>query len=234
MDKNVSSVSGQVRGDLLELTDEQYKIFKAKLIPNIDIEKILGIRTPNLRDYAKAFSKSDSKFEFLKDLPHRYHEENLLHMYLIENISKDPDEILAYLNDFIPYIDNWSVCDSFKADIIKKYPDKVSNWTKKWIKSDYAYSVRFGIVISLKTLLGDNLSEEMFEDIVKIKSDEYYINIAIAWYLCEAIVKNYDYAVKIIENGHLDKWVNNKTIQKCVESYRITEEKKNYLRGYRK
>lgn len=234
MVKSTATIPEQVRGDLLELTDEKYRIFNAKLIPNIDIEKILGIRTPNLRGYAKAFSKSDGKFEFLNDLPHGYQEENLLHMYLIENISKDPDEILAYLNDFIPYIDNWSVCDSFKAGIIKKYPDKVLSWAKKWVRSDYTYSVRFGIVISLKALLGDNLSEEMFEDITKIKSKEYYINIAIAWYLCEAIVKNYDYAIKIIENGNLDKWVNNKAIQKCVESYRITDEQKDYLRGYRK
>ncbi|MBK5254033.1 MAG: DNA alkylation repair protein [Peptostreptococcaceae bacterium] len=234
MVRNNLSVTEQVIEDLLELTDEKYRIFEAKLIPNIDLETILGIRTPKLRAYAKVFSNTNAKFEFLDDLPHSYHEENLLHIYLLENISKNPDEILKHLNDFIPYISNWATCDSFKAISIKKYPDKVLSWTKNWIKADCVYSVRFGIVTSLKVLLGDDFSEEMFDEIANIKSDEYYINIAIAWYLCEAIIKNHDYAIKVIENGNLDKWVNNKTIQKCTESYRITDEQKDYLRGYRK
>jgi len=223
-----------IQKDLLELSEESYRAFISKLIPNVDKENILGIRTPVLRKYAKQLNKSEARNLFLDSLPHKYFEENSLHMYLLEDISKEPKEIIEHLNRFLPYVDNWATCDSYKAKRLNKDLEITEKAIIKWLNKSSTYEIRFGIVMSLKMLLGDNFSQEAFYKIISINSDEYYINIAISWYLCEAIIKNYDESIGVIKEGRLAKWVHNKAIQKCRESYRISDEQKDYLKGLKK
>jgi len=224
----------EIQNELVNLSEEKYREFTKKLIPNVNEDRILGIRTPVLRSYAKELNNSGVKNLFLDSLPHNYLEENSLHMYLLEDISDDPKEIIHQLNRFLPYVDNWATCDGYRPKKLNKYPKIVEDAVNDWLNAKTVYEVRFGIVMSLKVLLGENFSPGTFDKIIGIKSKEYYINIAIAWYICEALIKNYDYAFYAIEKGRLDKWVNNKAIQKCRESYRISDELKEYLKGFKK
>ena len=224
----------EIQNELVNLSEEKYREFTKKLIPNVNEDRILGIRTPVLRSYAKELNNNGVKNLFLDSLPHNYLEENSLHMYLLEDISDDPKEIINQLNRFLPYVDNWATCDGYRPKKLNKYPKIVEDAVIDWLNAKTVYEVRFGIVMSLKVLLGENFSPGTFDKIIGIKSNEYYINIAIAWYVCEALIKNYDYAFYAIEKGRLDKWVNNKAIQKCRESYRISDELKEYLKGFKK
>ncbi|HKK94977.1 MAG TPA: DNA alkylation repair protein [Anaerovoracaceae bacterium] len=224
----------EIQKDLFELSEESYREFSSKLIPNVNKENILGIRTPMLRKYAKQIKNFEVKNLFLYSLPHKYLEENSLHMFLLEDMSEEPEVIIDYLNEFLPYVDNWATCDSYKAKKLIKEPELFKNAILNWLDGNSTYEIRFGIVMSLKVLLGDNFSKKAFDKIVNIESKEFYINIAIAWYLCEAVIKNYDEAINIIQKGLLNKWIHNKAIQKCRESYRVTEEQKDYLKGLKK
>ena len=223
------TVSEDIRAKLFELGDENYRDFHAKLIPTVDPARIIGVRTPALRSFAASVSKREDIAEFLSKLPHQYYDENNLHGFIIARI-KDYDECVAALEKFLPYIDNWATCDLIRPNCFKKHPDRLIEDIKRWIGSDKTYTVRFGLEMLMTFFLDENFKPEYLE-LAVIKSEEYYINMMTAWFFATALAKQYDAAIGFIENRRLDKWTHNKAIQKSVESYRITDEQKAYLKS---
>lgn len=218
-----------IENKLLNMKDDKYRDFTSKLIPTVEKSRIIGVRTPDLRKFAKEIFKEKDYKNFLDHLPHKYYEENNLHGFIIENI-KDYNLVIYYLENFFPYIDNWSTCDLISPKIFKKHFPELIFKIKEWINSDQIYSVRFGIEMLMTHYLGDNFLPEYLNLVADIKSDEYYINMMIAWYFATALAKQYDFAIKYIENKKLGKWVHNKSIQKALESRRISLNKKEYLK----
>ena len=222
-----------VQQRLWELQDLKFREFNAKLIPNIDKERVIGVRTPELRKIAKELVKSGAWKAFLEELPHTYHEENLLHGYILGTIKEDFEQVMGYLENFLPHVDNWAVCDTISPKIFKRYPREVYEKIKSWINSDHEYTVRFGVVSLLQFFLEEEFRPEMLQLVTDIHREEYYINMAIAWYFSFALIKQYETTIPLIESKRLDPWLHNKSIQKAVESYRISEERKTYLRTLR-
>ena len=218
---------------LFNLQDKDYRLIQVKTITNINPDTIIGVRTPDLRKLAKELYKSNNYEEFINDLPHKYFEENQLHAFIISEI-KDYDKCLYEFKKFLPYVDNWATCDQSTPKAFSKNRDKLINEIRKWIRSNETYTIRFGISMLMRNYLDDNFKEEYLELVSKIKSDEYYVNMMIAWYFATALAKQYDSTIKYIENNKLDIWVHNKTIQKAVESYRVTDEHKDYLRSLKR
>lgn len=218
--------------DLFSFQDIEYKDFTSKLIPTVDKDLIIGVRTPILRNYAKKLFKEDEKqtFEFLNNLPHKYYEENNLHGCLIEQI-KDFDFAMEYTEKFVPFIDNWATCDLFSPKVFKKYPNETYSYILDWIEDEKTYIIRYGIGLLLSNYLDENFKEEHLEIVSNIRSKEYYVNMMIAWYFATALAKQQNYAIKFIEDKKLDDWTHNKAIQKAIESRRITDEQKAYLRS---
>ena len=220
----------KIRDELFKLQDKKYGEFQTKLIPTANPDTFIGVRTPDLRNLAKRIVKENSYKEFLKELPHQYFDENQLHAFIISEI-KDYDECLNYINEFLPYVDNWATCDQMSPKIFKKHPDKLIEQIKVWMKSKETYTIRFGIGMLMQYYLDDNFKPEYLKLVSKIKSQEYYVNMMIAWYFATALAKQYENTLPYIENKKLDTWTHNKTIQKAIESYRITPEQKEYLRS---
>ncbi len=217
-----------VQKELFAMQDLKYKKFHSALMPTVSPDLIIGVRVPQLRKFAKKFAKTLPAEDFLNSLPHNYYEENNLHAFLIEQ-EKDFARALILTEKFLPYIDNWATCDMFRPPVFKKNPDKLIKEIYKWIKSDKVYTVRFGIGLLLSFYLDENFSPEFLEEVSKIRSDEYYINMMVAWYFQTALVKQYNHAIPYITGHRLSKWVHNKTIQKSVESLKISKETKDYL-----
>lgn len=217
---------------LLKVKDDKYKEFQAKLVPNIDPDTILGVKTPEMRQIAKDIFNSKEKDAFLKDLPHKYYEENLVHFFIISMI-KDFDECIREVETFLPYVDCWPVSDQATPRSFKKNHEKLLPYIKKWIKSKHLYTSRFGIRMLMNEFLGDEFKDEYAKLVASVKSDEYYLKMMVAWYFATALAKNYDETIKYIEERKLDDWVLKKTIQKAVESYRVTDEHKEYLKSFR-
>ena len=216
--------------DLFSLADEKYKEFHKKLIPTVPEEKIIGVRTPILRAYAKRFAKSEYAAAFLANLPHKYYEENNLHAFVIETI-KDYDETVYMTEKFLPYIDNWATCDSFSPKVFGKHKAELAERIKNWIKSDRTYTVRYAIVTLMNLYLKEDFLPEYFDMVISAqKNREYYIQMAAAWYFSAALVWQYDEVVSVLEKRTLEPFVHNKTIQKAVESFRIEKEKKAFLK----
>ena len=223
-------VTERVQKQLFELQDLQYRDFQAKLLPTIEKETIIGVRIPVLRKFAKGYGKTEEAKEFLKILPHQYYDENNLHGLLIEQI-KDYDRCLAELERFLPYIDNWATCDMLSPKIFKKHLPYVYERVQKWLQSDAVYTIRFGIVTLLGFYLDNAFEPEMLQLVANVRSEEYYVNMAVAWYFSMALVKQYDATLPYIQNRVLEPWTHNKSIQKAIESRRIPQETKAYLRG---
>ena len=219
-----------IKERLFQLQDKKYGEFQIKLIPTVNPESIIGVRTPELRKLAKEIIKESNYEEFLNDLPHKYFEENQLHAFIISEI-KDYDECLNYISEFLPYVDNWATCDQMSPKVFKKHHDKLIEEIKKWIKSNKTYTIRFGICALMQHYLDDDFKKEYLSFVYNIKSEEYYVNMMKAWYFATALAKQYEDAVKVLEENYLDTWTHNKTIQKAIESYRITSEQKTYLRS---
>lgn len=215
----------KLREELLNLKDPMCQEFNSKLIPNIPKDKVLGIKIPELRKLAKKYK---DKKEYLDDLPHKYNEENILHGLIIAEI-KDYNEFIEEMEKFLPYIDNWMVCDTISPKVVKKHKDELLNKIKVWIKSKETYTIRFGLRMLMNYYLDSDYKKEYLNLPLKIKSNEYYVNMMIAWYYATALAKQYDDTIKIIENKKLDTWVHNKTIQKAKESFRVSKEQKEYL-----
>ena len=212
---------------LLSMGEEEYKNFSSKLMPTIDKDKVIGVRTPKIRKLSKSLYNYE---DFLDSLPHRYFEENNLHAFLIER-ENDFEKCIEKLDKFLPYVDNWATCDSMKPKVLKNEPEKLLIHIKRWIKSKDIYAIRYGINLLMSFYLDKNFKKEYLSIVSDIESDEYYINMMRAWYFATALFKQYKDTAIYLENKELDKWTHNKTIQKAVESLRISEEKKNYLKS---
>ena len=218
-----------IQEKLFELQDLKYRDFHSKLMPTVCKDKIIGVRVPQLRKFAKELNKSELKADFLKTLPHEYYEEDNLHAFLIEQI-KDFDECISALDNFLLFIDNWATCDMMTPKILGENPDLLYDKIKEWAKSEHTYTVRFAVVTLMKFFMNERLDEKHLTLLLSIKSDEYYINMAIAWYLATALSSRWDLVIPYIENKKFDKWLHNKAIQKAIESYRITKKQKEYLK----
>ena len=219
----------EIRVELFKMQDMDYRDFNSKLIPTVDKESMIGIRTPDLRKYAKQLGKSSDVIEFLQTLPHKYFDENQLHAFIISEI-KDFKNCIDEINRFLPYIDNWATCDQLSPKVFKKYHNELLEYIKDWLKSDKVYTLRFGIGMLMEHFLDEDFDILYPKTIAKIRSDEYYVNMMVAWYFATALAKQYESIIPFIENNSLDIWTHNKAIQKSIESYRITDEQKAYLR----
>lgn len=229
---NGSEIKVDIQQELFALQDLSYRDFHAKLMPTVDKARVIGVRTPNLRAFAKEFGKTEEAKEFLKVLPHQYYEENNLHGLLIEQI-KDFPTLIRELNRFLPCIDNWATCDLLTVRVVKKHLDTFTEEVERWLASDHTYTIRFGIGMLMRYYLEEHFSLEYPEKVAKIRSEEYYVNMMRAWYFATALAKQYEAIFPFLEEKRLDAWTHNKTIQKAIESYRITQEQKVYLRTLR-
>lgn len=219
-----------LRKKLYELQDLKYRDMQIKIIPNIDPESVIGVRTPELKAMAKEVLRAGDYMAFLGDLPHKYFEENQLHAFIISGI-KDMDVCMEELEKFLPYVDNWATCDQMSPKIFKKHREILLIHIKKWITSGKTYSVRFGVGMLMEHFLDEDYDPKYPEMVAKLRSKEYYVNMMIAWYFATALAKQYESILPYIEGKRLDDWTHNKAIQKSVESRRITEEQKTYLKS---
>ena len=215
---------------LIANQDKEYQIFQAKLVPNIDSNLIIGVRTPVMRDIAKEVYGSNEASLFLNDLPHKYYEENLVHMFLISMI-KDFDKCINEINTFLPFVNCWPVSDQGSPNVFKKNHERLIEYIKEWINSNHVYTVRFGIRMLMNEYLGEDFKGEYLELVASIKGEDYYLKMMIAWYFATALAKRWDEAIIYFEKHMLDEWVHKKAIQKAIESYRVSEEHKEYLRS---
>ena len=222
----------KLQKQLFELQDLKYRDFHSKLMPETDKETVIGIRTPVLRKFAKEFAGTSEAEAFLRQLPHRYYEENNLHMMLITGI-KDYEKCMEEVQRFLPYIDNWATCDYPAPKCFARHKDQVLEEAKRWISSGETYVIRYGIGMLMRLFLDEDFSSEYLEMAAAVQSQEYYVNMMIAWYFATALAKQWEATVPYIEKRRLPQWVHRKTIQKAVESYRITPEQKEYLKGFR-
>nr|WP_330367501.1 DNA alkylation repair protein [Butyrivibrio sp. AE3006] len=223
-------ITDEIREELFKHQDIKYRDFQVKLIPGTDPDDMIGVRTPELRKLAKQYAKADGIDEFLDDLPHKYFDENQLQAFIISGM-KDYDLCMEKLCQFLPYVDNWATCDQMSPKIFKKHKEELLKKIDEWIVSDKTYTVRFAIGMLMEHFLDDDFDMKYPEMVAKVRSDEYYINMMIAWYFATALAKQYDSIIPFIENKKLDVWTHNKAIQKSIESYRITPEQKEYLKS---
>ena len=215
--------------ELFALQDKTYREFHSKLMPDTDKEAVIGIRIPVLRKFAKEFAKKAEAREFLQQLPHLYYEENNLHMMLI-TAEKDYEKCLAEVERFVPYIDNWATCDMPAPKCFARHKQELLPKVKEWIRSEETYTIRYGIDLLMALYLDEDFKPEYLELAASVTSEEYYVKMVIAWYFATALAKQWDAAIPYIEQRRLSEWVHRKTIQKAVESFRITKEQKDYLR----
>lgn len=213
---------------LFELKDDKYREFHKKLIPNVDEKRLVGIRTPQMRMLAKEMAKEPDVDAFLNSLPHDYYEENNIHGFIIEK-EKDFDKCIEQIERFLPYIDNWATCDQLRPKVFGKNKDKLLPYIEKWIQSGETYTIRFGIEMLMTFYLDDDFKPEYLDYVSPIRSEEYYVNMMIAWFFATALAKQWDAMIPYIEQRKLDEWTHKKAIQKARESFRITAEQKAYL-----
>lgn len=219
----------EIQSYLFSVRDEKYRDFHSALMPTVSKEKIIGVRTPLLRKYAAQLYKNKSFTSFINTLPHEYYEENNLHAILICKI-KDFDECIYALDLFLPFVDNWASCDIISPPVLKKDHEALLRKIKQWLESDHTYTVRYGIKCLMDNFLSDNFSEDILALVCSVKHEDYYVRMVQAWFFATALAKQYKKTLPVIENKKLPLWVHNKTIQKAVESYRITSQQKEYLK----
>lgn len=212
------------------MQDLQYRDFHSALMPTVDRETVIGVRIPALRQFAKSLYGTAEAEDFMRQLPHRYYEENNLHAFLIEPI-RDFDVCVAALDAFLPYVNNWATCDSMTPKIFKKHLDELDSKIPQWLASDHAYTVRYGIEMRMKFFLDDRFEPRFAEEVANIHHEDYYVRMMQAWYFATALAKQYDAVIPYLEQHRLDPWIHQKTVRKAIESYRISEEQKGYLRG---
>ncbi len=218
-----------IKDELFEMQDRGYKEFHQKLMPTVEHDRVIGIRTPRLRKFAKEAAKRENIQGFLDDLPHKYYEENNLHAFIIAEI-KDYETALAETKKFLPYIDNWATCDMFTPKVFKRNTERLLPEIYEWIRSPQPYTVRYAIGLLMQLYLDDNFEERFMSLATSVRSEEYYVNMMIAWYFAAALAKQYKSAIVYLTRNRLDTWTHNKTIQKAVESNRISPETKAYLK----
>ena len=219
----------RIQAQLMEMQDMPYRTFQCKLMPTVDPETVIGVRTPLLRGFAKQLAKTPDAVAFLQILPHRYYEENNLHGFLIETI-RDYDATIAALDAFLPYVDNWATCDLMSPRIFSKHLPELYEKIQEWIASEQTYTVRFGIEMLMRFYLDAHFFPEAPALVAGVSSEEYYVNMMIAWYFATALAKQYDATLPYLTERRLGKWTHNKTIQKAIESDRIDADTKRYLK----
>ena len=224
----------EIEKELLNMQDEKYKEFQKGICPGV--EEIIGIRIPILRNYAKELLKKYDFKQLMESIPNNYYEEIMLQGMLIGQAKLDFNEIIKYVEDFIPKIDNWAVCDTFctSLKITKKHKEKMWDFIQKYIKSDKEFHIRFGIVMILSYYIDEDYLYKDFKIFDSIKSDKYYVQMAVAWAISFCLIKFYDKTIEYLKNSKIDKFTYNKSIQKAIESYRITKEQKEFLRTLKK
>ncbi|MDE6851913.1 MAG: DNA alkylation repair protein [Lachnospiraceae bacterium] len=225
-------ITKEIREQLLELQDEEYRDFQKRLIPGEAADTIIGVRTPALRKLAKKLAKQESVCDFLQNLPHTCFEENQLHAFIIGE-EKDFQTCLEQVERFLPYVNNWATCDQLSPKVFGKEPERLLPAIRCWISAEPVYTVRFGIGMLMRYFLDDFFQEKYLDWVAEIRSEEYYINMMIAWYFATALAKQYDSTLPYIEKQRLAHWTHNKAIQKAIESNRITKEQKAYLRTWK-
>ena len=219
---------------LFSMQDEKYRDFASKLIPNIQKDSMIGVRLPHIKKLAKELYRSGEYIGFINMLPHTYFEEYHLHSYILSEI-KDFDSFIKEIEKLLPYIDNWSVCDSLRPKSFVKNKEKALIYIKKWLESEHVYTKRFGIEMLMVHYLGDDFKPEYLELVSKTKGEDYYLKMMVAWYFATALAKQYDATLPYIENHAIeDNWTHNKAIQKALESYRVSEDKKVLLKTYKR
>lgn len=223
----------KLQKELFKLQDTKYADFQANLTPSVDRKSFIGVRVPKLRAFAKEYFKDPDCEKFLHTLPHQYYEETLLHGFLLTYI-KDYNQCLKETEALLPYMDNWAVSDTTSPKVFAKNKDKLLKVLPKWIKSKHTYTCRFGICMLMRHYLDEDFKPEYINLVVPIKSDEYYINMMIAWFLATSLAKQWDSTIHVLQDNILSDWVHNKTIQKAIESYRITDRQKDYLRSLKR
>ncbi|MBQ8006013.1 MAG: DNA alkylation repair protein [Lachnospiraceae bacterium] len=223
-------INEEIINNLNSLSDSKYRDFQIKLIPDKTSDQMIGVRTSDLRSYAKELSKRDDISDFLNNLAHELFDENLLHACII-SLLKDYDKCMDEVEHFLPYVDNWATCDQMSPKIFKKNREKLLEKIRDWIASDKTYTIRFGIKMLMEHFLDDDFDLQYPDMVASVRSEEYYVNMMIAWYFATALAKQYDSILPYIEEKRLDTWTHNKAIQKSIESYRITDDQKSYLRS---
>ena len=223
-------ITEEIRKELFAKQDKKYRDMQVKIIPTVDADSIIGVRTPELRTYAKKLVKEADIDKFLGDLPHKYFDENQLHAFIVSEI-KDYDRCMEETERFLPHVDNWATCDQMSPKIFKKNRAELFKHIQTWIGSDESYTIRFGIGMLMQHFLDEDFNKKYPEMVAVVRSEEYYVNMMIAWYFATALAKQYEAILPYIEGRYLDTWTHNKAIQKSVESYRITPEQKEYLKS---
>ena len=227
------SIIKEIQKELFEKQDLKYKAFQSKLIPTVDAAKVIGVRTPDLRVIAKKFASHPEIEKFLSTLPHEYYDENQVHAFVL-SLIKDYDECVSHIDKFLPFVDNWATCDQMRPKVFakKQYRKPLLNDVERWINAPTTnvYTVRFGIETLMSFFLDDDFNPKFLKWVSKIRSEEYYLNMMVAWFFATALAKQYETTIPFIEKHRLDIWTHNKTIQKAIESYRITEDQKSNLR----
>ncbi len=223
----------KIQERLFALQDSGYREFTAPLLPAIARETIIGVRIPAVRTLARELQKEKAAGPFLRELPHRYYEENLLHAAIL-CLERNFAVLMSELDRFLPFVDNWSVCDSLRPEVLKKHRPELLEHIPGWLASEQPYTVRFGISMLMCHFLDEDFRKDYLDWVGELQSKEYYVNMMIAWYFATALAKQYETSVSYFEEGRLDRWTHNKSIQKAVESYRIPEERKAYLKTLRR
>ena len=218
-----------IQNRLFELQDTKYAAFQAKLTPGVPVDSFIGVRVPDCRKLAKTIYKENNYEGFLKELPHTYYDENMLHGLILSEF-KDYDTCIEALEEFLPYVDNWAVCDIMSPKIFKKHKAELMEKIREWSASSHTYTCRFGMEMLMSHFLDADFQPEYHEIVAAVRSEEYYVNMMIAWYFATALAKQWDATIPYLLENRLDVWTHNKTIQKAIESYRITDEQKVYLR----
>lgn len=228
----------EIRAHLESLADPEYKAFNAKLIPNVAVDAMIGIRVPVLRAFAKELRRGDGRVleQFLADLPHRYFEENMLHAILIGEVCASVEEVIAELTRFLPYADNWAVTDTIRIRALRRADADVRPWLDqlaRWARDTHTYTIRYAVVALMADFLDDRFDAMQLQLVETIQSDEYYVNMARAWYFATALAKQWESTLPLLVERRLDPWTHNKTIQKACESYRVSSGHKALLRSMR-
>ena len=229
----MSNMIEKIRKQLFSMQDLKYRDFQSKLMPTVEYDRVIGVRTPELRKYAKKLVNTEGISEFLKALPHSFFDENQLHAFIISEI-KDYEKCIEEVERFLPYVDNWATCDQMLPKAFKNREKELLEVIRKWLEFDKTYTVRFAIGMLMKHFLEEKFDLEYPKMVAAIRSEEYYVNMMIAWYFATALAKQYEVILPFIENNCLDVWTHNKAIQKSIESYRITKEQKEYLRSLKR
>ncbi len=229
----MKKITDKIREKLFSLKDLKYRDFSSSLMPTVNPETVIGVRIPRLRKFAKEIATEKDISLFLNTLPHKYFEENNLHAFIIEQTT-DFSECIKEIDKFLPFVDNWATCDSMRPKCFKNHREELLEKIDEWLVSSHTYTVRYGIEMLMVYFLDELFCPEYLKKVAEIKSDEYYINMMIAWYFATALAKQYDGTLPYITEKVLPDWVHNKTIQKVVESYRLTREQKEFLKKFKK